>query len=76
MRLDIELYLTDKDLAHHLECIEIPILEIGKALNDLRLMNITYATLFPDTDGADREANLGPVITQLGWSGAVVRLET
>ena len=74
--LDIESYLTSRDLAHHLERIEIPIGEVGKALNDLRLMNITYATLFPDSDGAALEANLAPIIAQLGWSGVVVRLET
>lgn len=51
-------------------------LEIGKALNDLRLMNITYATLFPDVDGAANDANLAPVVQQLGCSGAVVKLST
>lgn len=76
VNLDVESYLRDRDQLQYLERIEIPALEIGKALNDLRLMNITYSTLFPDVDGAARDANLAPVISQLGWSGMVVKLCT
>lgn len=76
VHMNMEAYLESKNRAHYLERIEVPTMEIGKALNDLRLMNITYATLFPDIDGAARDANLSPLVTQLRGSGIVVRIET
>jgi hypothetical protein len=74
IHLDTATYLEARNIGHFLERIEIPGSEMGKALNDLRLMNITYASLFPDLDGAVKEANLGPTISQLGFSGVVAHV--
>lgn len=74
--LDLASYLEAKQVGHYLEEIRIPCGEIGKALYDLKLMNITYSTLFPDLDGAARDANLATVISGLGFSGVVVNLST
>jgi hypothetical protein len=74
--LDLAAYLESKDMGYYLERILISSAEVGKALNDLRLMNVTYAALFPDLDGAARDTNVSGAITALGWSGTVVQLET
>lgn len=74
--LDLETYLASRHLIFYLERIEIPGYEAGKALNDLRLMNITYATLFPDLVGAAQEANIAPMISQLSGGGVVTYLTT
>ena len=63
VHLDLASYLEGRSEGHYLECIRIPRREMGKALHDLRLMNIRYATLFPDLDGAAREANRNPAIS-------------
>lgn len=76
LHLDLASYLAAKGAGHYLECIRIPSGELGKALNDLRLMNISYSSLFPDLDGAARDANLASVISGLGWSGVVVKVST
>ena len=76
MHLDLAAYLEAKGSGHYLEEIRLPSGEFGKALNDLRLMNITYSSLFPDLDGAARDANLASVISGLGFSGVVVTLAT
>ena len=57
IHLDLEAYLVPRDLGHCLERWEIPGPEANTALDDLRRMNISYATLFPDLGGAAREAN-------------------
>jgi len=56
--LDIEQYLSglnpdDPPLRRYL----VPGEETAKALSDLRLMNITFATLYPDLEGAAMQAN-------------------
>jgi hypothetical protein len=58
--VDLESYLTERSLLHRLRRFVIPGSETGKALGDLELMNITYATLFPDLKGAAMQANIGP----------------
>lgn len=52
-------YLTAKNYAHCLKRYEIPQSDALIAMQDLRLMNITDNTMFPDGDGAARQANLG-----------------
>lgn len=60
--LDLEAFLSSKSLAHHLVKFVIPSAIPGstavRALRDLELMNINWATLFPDLDGAAAQANL------------------
>jgi len=73
--LDLAPYLEHRGIGHYLECIEIPSAEMGKALNDLRLMNLGFAVRFPDLNGAAKEANLAPEVSGLGWSGVVVNLQ-
>lgn len=58
-------YLTDRGYAHCLKRYEIPKTDVVFAMQDLRLMNITGSTMFPDGDGAARHANLG---VSLDWA--------
>jgi hypothetical protein len=58
--LDLESYLKDRGLGGLLVGYEIAGGEMMKALGDLRRMNICFATLFPDLDGAAKQANLFP----------------
>lgn len=55
---DLVSYLTHRDAAHCLEYYDIPIGATLDALQDLQLMNITPATLFPDLNGAAWQANI------------------
>jgi FRG domain len=55
---DLASYLQSRDLLHSLERFEIPGQEMRVALQGLEQMNITFATLFPDLDGAAIQANL------------------
>lgn len=57
--LDIGAYLVDRKLSQCLHRFIIPGAETVKALCELELMNITYATLFPDLRGAAIQANIG-----------------
>jgi hypothetical protein len=55
---DIETYLASLDLPDPaLRKYTIPGSEAAKAITELRMMNITFATLFPDLEGAARQAN-------------------
>ena len=59
--VDIEGYLSARDMGSYLECYEVPLStksEIGIALSDLQRMNISFATLFPDPHGAAIQSNL------------------
>jgi hypothetical protein len=56
--LDLEAYLKERELARYLTRYELPGTEVGRALWNLRMMNITYAALFPDAEGAATEANM------------------
>lgn len=67
VHIDIESYLSDVGQAHRLERYEIPGSATGKAIEDLRLMNITYSQLFPDLDGIAWEANASMIIGNLGY---------
>lgn len=59
---DLESYLTDKDKRHWLVQYVIPAREYKTALGELRLMNITYATMFPDLDGAAVQTNVDNIV--------------
>ena len=65
VHLDVEAYLASRDDGSHLERYDINGWDMGKALNDLRLMGITYARLFPDLDGIAADANIGPLMGSL-----------
>jgi hypothetical protein len=55
---DVESYLASLDpYIPPLKKYLIPGKEMAKALTELRLMNITFATLFPDLEGAAKQAN-------------------
>ncbi|HEX3555226.1 MAG TPA: FRG domain-containing protein [Thermoanaerobaculia bacterium] len=55
---DLESYLTSRRLMPPpLRKYTIPGAEAGKAIMELRMMNITFATLYPDLDGAALQAN-------------------
>lgn len=74
--LDLSSYLEARGIGHCLECVELPLSEMGKVLNDLRLMNISYATLFPDLDGAAKQANIDSVVSAFGYGGVVAHVST
>lgn len=55
----LDSYLESEGYAHCLLKYVIPKSEAILAMQDLRLMNITEATMFPDGDGAAQQANMG-----------------
>ena len=55
----LESFLESKNFAHWLIRYDIPKRDAIIAMQDLWLMNIRESTLFPDADGAARQANLG-----------------
>lgn len=56
--LTIEEYLTSEALSETpLRKYLIPSEDTAMALSELRLMNITFATMFPDLNGAALQAN-------------------
>lgn len=61
----LDAYLSSEGYAHCLTRYEIPRTEAVKAMQDMSLMNISDGTLFPDGDGAARQANLGD---NLDWA--------
>jgi FRG domain len=64
---DLESYLLHRNMASHLRRYEIDGQEVLKALPDLNLMNINYATLFPDIDGAALQSNWQDTFEYLSW---------
>lgn len=56
--LDIESYFASRGLLENLIAYDISIDAATHAMRDLRLMNITPRTLFPDLYGAAMEANI------------------
>ena len=56
--LDIESYLRSRNLAYCMEAYDIALDASVDGLRALQLMNITYATLFPDLSGAALQANV------------------
>jgi hypothetical protein len=58
---DLESYLASRNALDKLSGYIIPGHQYRRALTDLRLMNVNYATLFPDLDGAARQANIEAV---------------
>ena len=55
----LESFLENKGFAHWLIRYEIPKRDAILAMHDLWLMNVCENTMFPDADGAARQANLG-----------------
>lgn len=76
VHVDLESYLVSRGLGYCLERYEIPGQEVGKALSDLALMNISFASLFPDLDGAAAQANIGPFLDVLGMTGRPTKDKT
>jgi len=59
---DIESYLSSLELQEApLRKYLIPAWEVSRVLTELRMMNITFATLFPDLEGAAMQANFESV---------------
>ena len=67
LHTDVEAFLSSLGLAHYLAKYEIPGNQMGRALGDLKLMNITPATMFPDLGGAASMANVENRFERLGW---------
>ena len=65
--IDLESYLVSRDLQSYLTRYEIPGEEVGRVLWNLKLMNITYGSLFPDVEGAAIEANTASALGVLMW---------
>jgi hypothetical protein len=63
--IDLLSYLVDRGIADSLTRYELPGEETGRALHNLRLMNITYGTIYPDIVGAAHEANTFAAIGSL-----------
>jgi hypothetical protein len=65
---DLASYLASRGEAHRLTKYEISAegRNFPTALVDLTLMNVRYATLFPDLDGAAWQANIDAVLTLFG----------
>jgi hypothetical protein len=55
---NLESYLFERGLLNHLTCYEIPSSAHGPAIRDLYLMNIHFATMYPDVVGAALQANI------------------
>lgn len=70
VHLDVEAYLSSRGLAHCLGKYEVSGQEMGMALADLALMNITPATMFPDLEGAASMANLWNALQAMGLIGS------
>lgn len=58
MFLDLRKFLVSKGCAHFLHRFVVPAVQSVRAYLDLELMNITFATVFPDLDGAAKQANI------------------
>ena len=56
--LDLESYLKSRNRIDCLELFLIPASEAAIALTDLDLMNINFATLYPDLDGTAKQVNM------------------
>lgn len=62
VHFDLEGYLSSlKPEEPLLTKFLVPGSEIPKAITELRMMNITFATLFPDLEGAALQANFETV---------------
>ncbi len=59
---DLETYLEQRGMSDHLEVFEIAASDALGALADLKDMNITFATLFPDLRGAAMHANFASIL--------------
>jgi len=59
--IDVESHLKSRGLSWCLERFEVPYPQ-ADSLADLDSMNINFATLFPDLNGAARQANIRPFI--------------
>lgn len=66
VHVDLENYLVSRGLGNRLERYEIHGQAMGKALADLNLMNINFASLFPELKGAAAQANIWSSFDYLG----------
>jgi hypothetical protein len=66
--IDLKSYLQSRNLSHYLTCYELPGNEVGRAICNLDLMNITYGTLLPDLEGAAIEANMSEALATIRLS--------
>ena len=64
-------YLNSEGYLHCLKRYDIPKADAVIAMQDLKLMNITDGTMFPDGDGAARQVNLGEL---LDWASLLEHL--
>ena len=65
--LDVTSYLVSRGQLGHLTKFVLPGREAGRILGELETMNISFATLFPDFQGAARQANLASALIILGF---------
>ena len=56
--IDLESYMKARGLGFYLERYDISLSNALDALKELELMNINYLSLFPDIEGAARDANM------------------
>ncbi|MEZ0121775.1 MAG: FRG domain-containing protein [Candidatus Reddybacter sp.] len=65
LKIPLDDFLKEKNYQHILKKYLVPKREVIIAMHDLHLMNINENTMFPDADGAARQANLG---NYLDWA--------
>jgi hypothetical protein len=64
--LDVESHLRHREMASLLERFDIRGSEVMTVLKDTHLMNINFATLFPDLGGAAQQANIANLARRFG----------
>ncbi len=69
--LDLVSYLESRKRINCLELFLIPVGEAAKALTQLDMMNINFAGLFPDLDGAAKQVNMGHAMDTLRASAQI-----
>jgi hypothetical protein len=69
---DLEAYLHSRGIGHLLTRYDISGDNFPQAMCDLDLMNVRSASLFPDLDGAARQASRDVRSVLLGAVGAIV----
>lgn len=68
---DLVTYLGEIGGTSALTKYEIPGREVARAMYDLMLMNITYATMYLDAEGVARHLNMEPYFRLTGYLGHV-----
>jgi hypothetical protein len=72
---DLSQYLASRGAGSLLRVFEIPGTEAFRALYDLMLMNITYASLFPDLDGVAKHLNIAALLQMEGFLSSTFQRE-